>query len=141
LFIHHVSVNKFGKFSSSLVEIINDFKIKMLKNVRGIMYKQLTIYVNDESVEILTDLFFDFGALATTICDANEGNADEELIFDEPVGLLSVKKVPVWKHSIIYVLFLQEDDINQIILEIYSILGMQFEYTESILEDQNWGGQ
>lgn len=102
------------------------------------MYKQLTIYVNDESVEILTDLFFDFGALATTICDANEGNADEELIFDEPVGLLSVKQVPVWKHSILYVLFLQEDDINPIILEIYSILGMQFEYTESILEDQNW---
>ena len=102
------------------------------------MYKQLTIDVNDELVEMLTDVFFDFGALATTICDANEGSADEELIFDEPVGLLSVKQLPVWKHSILYVLFLQEDDIKPIILEIYNVLGRQFEYTESTLEDKNW---
>lgn len=103
------------------------------------MYKQITLNVDRQSITVLEELFFEFGALATTISDNNEGNEFEEMIFDEPVGLtIGQENCKVWDHSKLTVLFMEDADINLVFEKIYNTKGIHIDYQLEYIQDQDW---
>ncbi len=102
------------------------------------MYKQIILNVDREDVANLEELFFEFGALSTTVSDNNEGNELEEMIFDEPTGVISHGNCKVWDHSRLAVLFTEDADISLVLTKIYNILGMQIDYQLENIKDQDW---
>lgn len=97
-------------------------------------FKQLKINIDSKNAEILSDIFFDLGALSVGIEDQYEGTELEQPIFNEP-GMVVDK---LWEHSTVTVLFGKDDDIISLHAQAEQNLGRKFDYLLEIVDDQDW---
>ena len=102
----------------------------MIKN----KYKQIIFNVNNNFVNIVTDLLESLNSIAVTIEDSNEGSKLEEAIFNEPG--MEIKSL--WKYSRIKALFSYEINVVEKINILKQLLDIKIEYTIDVIEDQNW---
>lgn len=97
-------------------------------------FKQISININSRHAEILSDIFFDLGALSVGIEDEHEGTDLEQPIFNEPGMVVEA----LWEHSKVVVLFDDLADVANLVEAAQLELGSSFEYTQENIDDQDW---
>lgn len=91
---------------------------------------QISVTTPPDNIEILSDIFFDLGADAVTMTDAQ----------DEPLFQLAPEEEPHWQHTTLHALFNSEysaDTIIQTIFEQHPELKILRFYSEKV-ENKNW---
>ena len=97
-------------------------------------FKQLVICVNSKDAEILSDIFFDLGALSVSTEDEFEGTDLEQPIFNEPGMVIE----ELWVHSKLVVLLDANTNIDKIMSDANAQFGKPIDYTLEIVDDQDW---
>lgn len=97
-------------------------------------FKQIIITTASEYCDIISNLFFELGALSVTTEDAHAGTDLERPIFDEPGEATD----NMWSDSIVTVLTTYDTSTSAWIKQIESIIHKKLNYTVDILEDEDW---
>ncbi len=100
-------------------------------------FQQITIFGTSADISLLSDIFFELGALSTTIEDEFANTNKEQPIFNEPT-LNSSSNITLWEHSKLTILFDDIVDILPIIKQANAVFESTFEYTITKINDQNW---
>lgn len=102
---------------------------------------QLTINIDSENADLLSDIFLDLGALSASIEDPYEGTELEQSIYTEP----EMPEPKLWEQSLLLVLFDKSTNIEQTVAEAKRIYSetkntpdANFTYTITTLDDQDW---
>lgn len=97
-------------------------------------FQQLSFALDSLVAEQLSDILFDCGALSVTIEDQHAGTSLEQPIFDEP----GMETEQLWKSSRLIALFDKSIDLKQIVSSAQDNLGIQLNYTQEVIDDQDW---
>lgn len=97
-------------------------------------FKQITINIDSDTAEMLSDIFFKLGALSVSTEDQYEGTPKEQPIFNEP----GMEVNRLWEYSKLTILFDNDADIDKIIAKALELAGKDFTYKVELLDDQDW---
>jgi ribosomal protein L11 methyltransferase len=97
-------------------------------------FTELTITVDSKSADKLSDIFFDLDVLSVYIEDADAGTPNEKPIFGEPGMIVD----GLWNNSKLVVLLNHDANINQLVTLAKSQSGIDFDYTQKNIADEDW---
>lgn len=97
-------------------------------------FKQIIINIDSQRAELLSDIFFDLGALSVSIEDEYEGTELEQPIFNEPGMIVEA----LWEHSKVVVLFDDLADVASLVSAAEIELDATFSYVQENVDDQDW---
>ena len=97
-------------------------------------FKQIIVDVDSKEAELLSDIFFELGALSVSIEDKYEGTDLEQPIFNEP-GMIVEN---LWEHSKLQILFASDCDVDSIVEQARKARDRNFEVHSTVLDDQDW---
>lgn len=97
-------------------------------------YTQLTINIDSNNAENLSEIFLNLGVLSVSIEDQFAGTSLEQPLFDEP-GIIIEE---LWNNSKLIVLVDQTANIQQLTHEASNLFGNTFDYAAEKIDEQDW---